>query len=120
MRTMFIAAALAAATATAPALAQQAGGLITVQVTDVEILKNSLNNNDVDILNNLLNNNQLEVGVNAPVNVQVPIGIAANVCGTTVLALRESGDTTCTATNSSRAFGQAVAKQVLNQRSGAN
>ena len=116
MRTMFIAAALAAATATAPAIAQQAGGLITVQVTDVEILKNSLNNNDVDILNNLLNNNQVQV----PVNVQVPIGIAANVCGTTVLALRESGDTTCTATNSSRALGQAVATQVLNQRSGAN
>ena len=120
MRKIMMAAALALGTATiaAPVSAQQAGGLITVQVTNVDILRNSLNNNDVDILNNLLNNNQLIVSPQVPVNVQVPIGIAANVCGTTVLALQDDPDATCTATSASRAFGQAIAKQVLEQRSG--
>jgi 3,4-dihydroxy-2-butanone 4-phosphate synthase len=118
MRKMMIAAAAVAALAT-PAVAQNAGGLITVQVTDVDILKNSLNNNDVDILNksNILSNNQIAV----PVNVQVPIGIAANVCGTTVAVLAQdlaNGDNTCTAENASGALGQAIAKQMLNQRSG--
>lgn len=120
MRKLTFAAVAAASLASAPALAQNAGGLVTVQITDVEILKNSLNNNDVDVLNNLLNDNQLEVGVNAPVNVQVPIGIAANVCGTTVLALQDDADNMCTATTASRALGQAIAKQTLKQRSGAN
>lgn len=120
MRKTIMAAAVAATMASAPAVAQNADGLVTVQVTDVEILKNSLNNNDVDVLNNLLNNNQLEVGVNTPVNLQVPIGIAANVCGTTVLALQDDPDNTCTANTASRALGQAIAKQTLNQRSGAN
>lgn len=108
------------ANVSAPALAQQAGGLITVQIADVDILRNSLNNNDVDVLNNflndnnLLNNNQLA----APINVQVPIGIAAVVCDTTVLALKDDTDSTCTAEQASSALGQAVAKQTLGSRSG--
>lgn len=118
MRKMMMAAALGAALSAAPAMAQNAGGLITVQVTDVDVLKNSLNNNDVDILNNsnILSGNAIAV----PVNVQVPIGIAANVCGTTVALLAQDlakGDDTCTATTASGALGQAIAKQTLDQRS---
>ena len=86
---------------------------MTVQVSDIDVLRNSLNGNDVRILNNsnLVSNNQLA----APVNVQVPVGIAANVCGISVLAARALTGP-CTATNASRSLGQAVAKQKLNQR----
>ena len=115
MRKMIFAAAGAALLSTAPAIAQNAGGLITVQVTDISVLNNSLNKNDVNVLNNLLNNNQ----VSLPINVQVPVGIAANVCNTTVAVLSAAGSGgKCTATNASGALGQAVAKQVLHQRSG--
>ena len=122
MRTLMMAVALAAGCtfAASPSIAQQAGaGLITVQVADIDILRNSLNKNDVDILNNsnLVSGNALA----APINVQVPIGIAANVCGTTVAALTAdlaAGDNTCDATTASRALGQAVAKQKLETRSG--
>jgi hypothetical protein len=111
---MTAAAALAASSMTIPASAQIAGpGLITVQITNVDILRNSLNKNDVDILNNLLNNNQIAV----PVSVQVPVGIAANVCNTTVaiLSAAASGGT-CTAQQASGALGQAISKQLLRQR----
>jgi hypothetical protein len=112
-----MAAAVAAGLASVPATAQVAGGLVTVQVADIDVLRNSLNGNDVDILNNsdLVSNNQLA----APISVQVPVGIAANVCGISVLAARQLTGP-CTATNASRALGQAVAKQKLNRRSGAN
>jgi hypothetical protein len=112
MRKIMMAAAVAASMASVPALGQVAGGLVTVQVTNVDVLRNSLNGNDVDVLNNLLNNNQVAV----PVNVQVPVGIAANVCGISVLAARAL-TAPCTATNSSGALGQAVSKQVLHRRS---
>ncbi len=110
-RTLMAAAAASIAVAAVPASGQVAGGLVTVQVADVDILRNSLNNNDVDILNNLLNNNQVAV----PVNVQVPVGIAANVCGISVLAARQLTGP-CTATTASGALGQAVSKQILKQR----
>jgi len=115
-RTMMAAAAALIAFA-GPAIAQNAGGLVTVQVTDVEILKNSLNNNDVDVLNNLLNNNQVSV----PVNLQVPIGIAATVCDVNANVLAQQlkgGGATCTAKNSSKALGGSISKQLLGQRSG--
>lgn len=113
MRKTMMAAALAmtATSMAIPASAQTVGGgLITVQVTNVDILRNSLNNNDVDVLNNLLNNNQIAV----PVNVQVPIGIAANVCNTTVaiLSAAASGGK-CEAKQASGALGQAISKQHL-------
>ena len=113
--TLMMAAALSlgAAALTAPATAQVAGGLITVQVTNVDILRNSLNKNDVDILNNLLNNNQIAL----PVSVQVPVGIAANVCNTTVAVLSAAGSGgTCEAEQASGALGQAISKQHLRQR----
>lgn len=115
-RTMMAAAAASIAFA-GPALAQNAGGLVTVQVTDVDILKNSLNNNDVDVLNNLLNNNQVSV----PVNLQVPIGIAATVCDVSANVLAKQmkdGGATCTAQNSSKALGGSISKQLLSKRSG--
>ncbi|WP_310467800.1 hypothetical protein [Sphingomonas sp.] len=113
--TLMMAAALSlgAAAMTAPASAQNAGGLVTVQITNVDVLRNSLNKNDVDILNNLLNNNQIAV----PVSVQVPVGIAANVCNTTVAVLSAAGSGgTCDAQQASGALGQAVSKQLLRQQ----
>ena len=109
MRTIMMAAALALGTTTisAPLSAQQ-NGLVNVTITDIDILRNSLNNNDVDVLNNLLNNNQVQV----PISVQVPIGIAANVCNTTVAILSAAGSGgTCEAKQASRALGQQWLKQ---------
>ena len=108
---MAAAAALGASSMAVPALAQQTGGgLITVQIDDIDILRNSLNSNDVDVLNRLLNNNQIAV----PVNVQVPIGIAANVCNTTVAVLSAAASGgRCTAEQASGALGQAISKQRL-------
>ena len=111
-KTLFaIAAATGLMTAAVPASAQQ-NGLVNVTVTDIDILRNSLNNNDVRVLNNLLNNNQVAV----PVVLQVPIGIAANVCGTTVAVLAAAGSgAACNATTSSRALGNIINRQVMNK-----
>ena len=106
---IMLAAATAAAFAVASVAAQQ-NGLVNVNVTDIEILRNSLNNNDVRILNNLLNNNQIAV----PVSAQEPIGVAANVCNTTVAVLSATGSGgTCGAQQASRALGQAFSRQQL-------
>ena len=107
-----LAAASGLALATAPAVAQDQDGLINVTITDVNILRDSLNKNDVDVLNNLLTNAQVSV----PVVVQVPIGIAANVCGTTVAVLSAAGSGgACTATTASRALGNAINRQVIDR-----
>src|SRR5688572_31123313 len=114
MNRFLIAGALAAGlvTASVPASAQNQDGLINVTVTDVNILRDSLNKNDVDVLNNLLTNAQISV----PVVVQVPIGIAANVCGTTVAVLSAAGSGgACTATTASRALGNAINRQVIDR-----
>ena len=111
MRTMMIAAALAAAGA--PAVAQTvdvSGGLVDVTIQDVSVLNNSLNQNEIE----LLSRNNVAV----PITVQVPIGIAANVCpnvNAAVLAqqLRQTGDANCTATSGSRALGQQVLRQTV-------
>ncbi len=109
MRKIMMAAALALGTASiaTPVSAQQ-NGLVNVEITNVDILRNSLNNNNVEILNNLLNNNQIAL----PIIVQVPIGIAANVCNTTVAVLSAAASGgECTATQASRALGQQWLKQ---------
>ena len=109
MRTMIIAAALAAATS--PAVAQTVNtGSVAVTITDISILNNSLNRNEVELLSR---NN-----INAPITVQVPIGIAANVCpnvNAAVLAqqLRQQGTASCTATSGSRALAQQVLRQTV-------
>jgi len=103
-------AAAGLALAAVPASAQLQDGLINVTITDVNILRDSLNKNDVDVLNNLLTNAQVAV----PVVVQVPVGIAANVCGTTVAVLSAAGSAgACTATAPSRALGTIINRQVI-------
>lgn len=109
---MMMAAALAAATATAPALGQvgNSQGLVVVTIQDVTILDDFLNDTQIAALNNL--------GV--PITVQAPISVAANVCGTTVNALgalrKENSPATCTATSGSAALAQVVERQKLKQK----
>ncbi|MEO8547247.1 MAG: chaplin family protein [Sphingomicrobium sp.] len=110
MRKIMLAAALATATATTPAIGQigNSQGLVTVTVQDVSILNNFLNGAQIAALNNL----------NVPITAQVPISVAANVCGTTVALLsaqRKAGDAACTATSGSGALAQQVARQRLGQ-----
>jgi hypothetical protein len=108
MRKMMIAAAAVAAIAT-PAAAQLTGqgGLVNVSVSNVDILKNFLNNDQIALLN----------GVQVPVTVAVPIGVAANVCGVNanvLAAQKKTGDpVTCTARNGSKALANSFAAQKL-------
>ena len=104
MRTLMIAAAALAATAT-PSFAQvnNQGGLVNVDVSNVlnnVTIKDVVSKNNIPV--NVLN------GVAA--NVQVPIGLAANVCGTTVAALSQAGSAAkCTAHSENMTQGQARA-----------
>ena len=111
MRKMMIAAAIAAATASAPAIAQvgNSQGLVNVTVQDVTILDDFLNDTQIAALN----------GIGVPITVQAPISVAANVCGTTVNALgalRKQGDAACTATSGSAALADIVQRQKLKQK----
>lgn len=109
MRKILIAAAAFAAATPALAQVSTQGGLVNVSVSNVDILKNFLNDSQVAALNNL----------SVPVTVQVPIGVAANVCGVDANVLasqRKAGDpVSCTARNGSKALANAVAKQSLTQ-----
>ena len=105
MRKLLLAAAVLAATAT-PALGQVStqGGLVNVSVTNVDILKNFLNNDQIALLN----------GVQVPVTVAVPIGVAANVCGVSAAVIgKSSSDPVCTARNGSKALANSFAAQKL-------
>ena len=105
MRKFMIAAAVLAATAT-PAAAQLTGqgGLVNVSVSNVDILKNFLNNDQIALLN----------GVQVPVTVAVPIGVAANVCGISAAVIgKSSSDPVCTARNGSKALANSFAAQKL-------
>ena len=110
MRKIMTAAAVAAAIAATPAIAQlnTSQELVTVTVQDVSVLNNFLNHDQIAALNNL----------NVPVTVQVPVGVAANVCGVNanVLAKQKAGGATCAAKSGSRALAQSVAKQLLSQK----
>jgi hypothetical protein len=101
---------LAAGSLAIPAQAQVlTGGLInvTVPVSDVSILNDSLNKNQIAALNN----------ISVPVVVQIPVDVAANVCGTTVALLSAAGSGgACTAKSGSRTLGQAIVRQVLKQK----
>ena len=119
-KSLFAATAAAGlAISAAPALAQKQDGLINVTVTDVNVIRDSLNKNDVDVLNNLLRDGKIAVltGTNTlsvPVVLQVPIGIAANVCNTTVAVLSAAGSGgACDAKSSSRALGNIINRQML-------
>jgi hypothetical protein len=100
---LLAAAAIAAAT---PAIAQVStqGGLVNVSVSNVDILKNFLNDTQVAALN----------GVQVPVTVAVPIGVAANVCGVSAAVIgKSSTDPVCTARNGSKALANSFAAQKL-------
>jgi len=116
MRKIMMAAAVAATMASAPAVSQVAGGLVTVQIANNEIIKNSLNNNDVRILNN----NDVDIDALNNVTVQVPVGIAANVCSQIGIAalladLKQDGTATCTADSASKALSKSIVRAVTNQ-----
>ncbi len=101
---------LGATSMAAPAISQVlTGGLInvTVPISNVNILNDSLNKNQIAALNN----------ISVPVVVQVPVALAANVCGTTVAVLSAAGSRgACTATSGNRTLGQAIVRQVLKQK----
>lgn len=84
--------AMATPAAAAPVFA---GGVVNVNISDVDLLNDSLNNLDLRILNNVLNGNNVGVGVVAQV--------AAVVCDTNVGGilgeLRDTGRATCEAGN---------------------
>ena len=64
----------------------------------------------------LVNVNVSNLAVQLPVNVQVPIGVAANVCNVPVAVLANqmnSGGASCTASSTSTALNQAVARQLI-------
>ena len=113
MRKMIIAAAaIAASTATVPAIAQvnTGSGLVAVNVQDVDILNNFLNDAQIAALNDL----------SVPVTVQVPVGVAANVCNVSaaVLAKQAADAAPCDAKSGSKALAQNVISQKLNQKRG--
>jgi len=110
MRKLMIAAAIAAATTTAPAVAQinTSNGLVNVTVSDVSVLNNFLNDTQIAALNE----------ISVPIIVQVPIGVAANVCGVSaaVLGQNRGADSACTARSGSNALARAVTEQTLTQK----
>lgn len=104
--------ALGAASIAAPAAAQnrnvlnQQGGLVNVNVTNVDILKNFANNNEIEILNN--------ANISVPIVIQAPINIAAQVCGVAVNVLARGGpaNSTCEATQGSAALTDLAVQQL--------
>ena len=81
------------------------GGLINVgvNVTDIEVLRNSLNNNQVRILNNVLNDNE--------VNLAVAATVIAQVCNTqvgVVATLVQTGEASCDVPGGTIDFTQAT------------
>lgn len=64
----------------------------------------------------LVNVNVQQLALAVPISLAVPVGIAANVCGVSVLSLhQQTGDMTCTATNTSTALTQAIARAIAGQ-----
>jgi hypothetical protein len=95
---------IAAGLVSGSAIAQTNAGLIGVQITDIEIIKNALNKPDINVA--------------VPVTVQVPVGVAANVCDVQANVLaqqKKDGAAACTAKNSSTAFDKAIVDQVAAQ-----
>jgi hypothetical protein len=104
MRKILLAAAAVAAATPAIAQVSTQGGLVNVSVSNVDILKNFLNDTQVAALN----------GVQVPVTVAVPIGVAANVCGVSAAVIgKSSSDPVCTARNGSKALANSFAAQKL-------
>ncbi len=86
----FLAIAAGAALMSGPAFAQAQGGLVNVNVSDIEVeLERVISDNNITA----------QVPVNAIVS--VPVGIAANICNVSaaVLARQASDAAPCNATN---------------------
>ena len=95
MNKLFLAVPFAMALMVSGATAQQQEGLVTVNVSDNEVLE--------------------ELNLQDAITVQAPIGIAAQVCGldANVIAKQRKDDEnfSCEAENSSQAFANLVSKQ---------
>lgn len=114
MRTLGITAIAAAMTAAPLAgvsaqggnLLNQQGGLVNVNVQNVDLLKNFANNNEIEILNN--------ANISAPITVQAPINVAAQVCGVDVNVLARGGPSrnSCTAQQGSEALTDLAIRQI--------
>jgi len=95
MNNLFLAVPFAMAVMLSGASAQQQEGLVTVNVSDTEVLN--------------------ELNLDAPITVEAPVGIAAQVCGldANVIAKQKKDDEefSCEAENSSQAFANLVSKQ---------
>ena len=89
MRKILVLAAGAAMIA-APAVAQNQGGLVNVNVSDISV-----------DLNRIISDNNITAQVPVDAIVSVPVGIAANVCNVSaaVLARQAAGAAPCNATN---------------------
>ena len=103
LRRTFTATAVAASMLfmSGPAIGQAQGGLVNVNISDIEVE-----------IEEVLNDNQTNVQI--PVTVQIPVQLAANICGITVaavLAAAETEDVACTAAanQTSTAEARAVA-----------
>ena len=84
----------------------QQGGLVNVNVTNVDLLKNFANNNEIEILN--------DANISVPVVVQAPISVAAAVCGVAVNVLAQGGPSrnSCDATSGSAALTDLAISQL--------
>jgi len=100
------AAPIAGAAAQTRNVLNQQGGLVNVNVTNVDLLKNFANNNEIELLNN--------ANIAVPVVVQAPISVAAAVCGVAVNVLARGGPSrnTCDATSGSAALTDLAVKQL--------
>ena len=86
----FLVLAAGAAMMAAPAVAQNQGGLVNVNVSDITV-----------DLNRIISDNNITAQVPVNAIVAVPVGIAANVCNVSaaVLAQQASDAAPCEATN---------------------
>lgn len=102
------AAPLTTATAQNRNVLNQQGGLVNVNVTNLDLLKNFANNNEVQLLNN----------VTVPITIQAPINVAANVCGVAVNVLAKGGPSrnSCTAEQGSEALTDLAIRQITTQQ----
>ena len=86
----FLVLAAGAAMMAAPAVAQNQGGLVNVNVSDISV-----------DLNRIISDNNITAQVPVNAIVSVPVGIAANVCNVSaaVLARQAADAAPCNATN---------------------
>ncbi len=86
----------------------QQGGLVNVNVTNLDLLRNFANNNEISILDG--------ANVSVPIVVQAPISAAAAVCGVAVNVLARGGpsNNSCDAKSGSAALTDLAIKQIQN------